>query len=121
VSDSIALAAVQPAALNLEADAGGRRTLLSGPPQSAGMRAGVVHLAPGGAVGRHSTGGREEVIIVLEGRGEVRVAGAAPVVVGTGTGAYVPPRREHDVVNVGTGPLRYVYVVAPVGAAEGGR
>ncbi len=120
MSESVAFVAPRPGSLDLGADPAGRRMVLEGPPQTAGMRAGVVVLAPGGAVGRHSTGGREEVIVVLEGRGEVRVDDAAPMAIAVGSGAYVPPGREHDVVNGGTGPLRYLYVVAPV-AAEGGR
>jgi len=28
---------------------------------------------------------------------------------------YVPPYTKHNVKNVGTGTLRYVYVVAPAG------
>jgi mannose-6-phosphate isomerase-like protein (cupin superfamily) len=76
------------------------------------MRSGVVALDPGSAVGQHSTGAREEFIVVLEGRGEVRVAGEPPLCVSEGMGAYVPPERRHDVVNVGDQPLRYVYVVA---------
>jgi quercetin dioxygenase-like cupin family protein len=102
--------------MDLEAGAGGRRTVLAGPPQTAGMRAGVVVLAPGASVGRHTTGPREEFIVVLEGRGEVRAEGEAALSVGAGMAAYVPPAQEHDVVNVGDHSLRYVYVVA---AAEG--
>jgi mannose-6-phosphate isomerase-like protein (cupin superfamily) len=69
-------------------------------------------------VGRHSTGEREEFIVLLEGTGEVRVAGVPPLAVAAGTAAYVPPRRSHDVVNTGERPLRYVYVVAPAAVAE---
>jgi oxalate decarboxylase/phosphoglucose isomerase-like protein (cupin superfamily) len=85
------------------------------------MRSGVVLLRPGCAVGRHNTGGREELIVVLEGRGEVRVEAAAPLAVSAGTGAYVPPGRDHDVVNTGEAPLRYVYVVATARGTEGRR
>jgi len=95
--------------------------LLGGPPQTAGMRSGVVVLRPGSAVGRHSTGAREEFIVVLDGSGEVRVEDAAPLAVSAGMGAYVPPERDHDVVNSGDGPLRYVYVVAAAPGSEGRR
>jgi mannose-6-phosphate isomerase-like protein (cupin superfamily) len=107
--------------MDLRAGAGDRRVLLGGPPQTAGMRAGVVSLRPGASVGRHSTGAREEFIVVLEGRGEVRVGAAAPLAVSAGTGAYVPPERDHDVVNSGDAPLRYVYVVAPARDPEAQR
>lgn len=91
--------------------------ILSGAPQSAGMRAGVVTLRPGEAVGRHSTGAREEVILVLEGTGRVEVVGKEPLEVRAPMAAYMPPQQEHDVINTGTGRMRYIYVVAPVADA----
>ena len=81
------------------------------------MRAGLVTLAAGESVGRHTTGSREEVIVVLEGRAELRLEGAAPLEMDPGTAAYVPPGTGHDVVNPGERPLRYVYVVAEAGGA----
>jgi mannose-6-phosphate isomerase-like protein (cupin superfamily) len=78
------------------------------------MRAGVVTLAPGEGCGRHSTGSYEELLIILEGEGEARLEGPAPLAVGAGRVCYIPPRTSHEVVNTGgRGPLRYVYVVAP--------
>jgi mannose-6-phosphate isomerase-like protein (cupin superfamily) len=103
-----------PCVIQLATGGDVRQVVLGGPPQTAGMRSGVVVLRPGASVGRHSTGEREEIVVVLEGRGEVRVAGVPPLAVEAGTAAYVPPRRSHDVMNTGERPLRYVYVVAPV-------
>jgi oxalate decarboxylase/phosphoglucose isomerase-like protein (cupin superfamily) len=103
-----------PCVIQLTAGGDGRGMVLGGPPQTAGMRSGVVVLQPGESVGRHDTGEREEIIVLLEGRGEVRVADVPPLAVAAGTAVYVPPRRNHDVVNTGERPLRYVYVVAPV-------
>jgi mannose-6-phosphate isomerase-like protein (cupin superfamily) len=108
----------QACALQLVAGADGRRTLLGGRGLVDGMRSGVVSLEPGHAVGRHSTRDREELIVVLEGSGELLVVGGDAVPLEAGAGAYVPPEQEHDVVNTGSGPLRYVYVVAPVGGVE---
>lgn len=105
---------LDPFVMQLTVGTDGRRSVLGGPPQTAGMRSGVVVLHPGASVGRHSTGAGEEIIVLLEGRGEVRVAGVPPLAVEAGTAAYVPPRRSHDVVNTGERQLRYVYVVAPV-------
>ncbi|MCX7847942.1 MAG: cupin domain-containing protein [bacterium] len=88
--------------------------ILGGRPQSAGMRAGLVTLRPGEAVGRHTTGGCEEVILVLEGQAGVELTGKASMRVQAPMAAYLPPYHEHDVVNTGSGLLRYIYVVAPV-------
>ncbi len=86
--------------------------LLTGPPETATMRSGSVVLLPGQSVGEHSTGDHEEAIIVLSGTGEMRFAdGSAPKLDGHSV-AYCPPATVHDVINTGTAPLRYVYVVA---------
>jgi mannose-6-phosphate isomerase-like protein (cupin superfamily) len=105
--------------LRLTVGADGRRTLLGGPGLGEGMRSGVVSLEPGHAVGRHSTRAREELIVVLEGSGELVVEGGDTLPLEAGHGAYVPPERVHDVVNTGDGPLRYVYVVAPASVGDG--
>jgi oxalate decarboxylase/phosphoglucose isomerase-like protein (cupin superfamily) len=114
VTDSDEERAPHPCVIQLTTGSDGRGVVLGGPPQTAGMRSGVVVLQPGASVGRHSSGKREEIIVLLEGSGEVRVAGVPPLAVGAGTAAYVPPQRSHDVVNTGVRPLRYVYVVSPV-------
>ena len=76
------------------------------------MRSGLVVLATQKSVGRHSTGQNEEVLIVLEGKGEMLFSGR-PLVAGAGQSrVYCPPRTVHDVKNTGHGVLRYVYVVS---------
>ena len=42
--------------------------LLSGGPQTCGMRSGRVYLQPGKACGRHSTKAREELLVFFAGR-----------------------------------------------------
>ena len=66
-----------PAPKVVELDAHGHdyRPVLNGPPETAGMRSGLVVLAPQKSVGRHSTGQNEEVLIVLEGKGEMLFSG----------------------------------------------
>jgi len=87
--------------------------LLQGTPQTAGMRSGFVRLKTGGMVGWHTTGQNEEVLVILHGQGAALIEGqparrfAAPAI------AYVPPATRHNVQNVGTELLEYVYVVAP--------
>ena len=121
MTESLDIDAPRARTLDLGVGQTPRRALLAGPPETAGIRSGLVVLAAGESVGRHTTGSREEVIVVLEGCGEVRVDGAATLTVGTETAAYVPPGTGHDVVNSGEGPLRYVYVVAEAGGAGPGR
>lgn len=87
--------------------------LLKGYPQTAGMRSGVVWLKPGETVGWHTTAANEETLVILRGKGEVEIDGAASMPVEPGLTAYVPPATRHNVKNTGDAELEYVYVVAP--------
>ncbi|NIT36068.1 MAG: cupin domain-containing protein [candidate division Zixibacteria bacterium] len=77
------------------------------------MRAGMVTLRPGEECGRHSTEEYEELLIVLEGRGEAEVEGYGALALEAGRVAYIPPHTYHNVYQIDDGELRYVYVVAP--------
>ena len=86
--------------------------LLGGPPETASMRSGLVTLAPGKAIGRHDTETYEEMLVPLAGEGELRLAGQAPIRIHPGMITYAPAHTEHDVVNTGSGTLRYIFIVA---------
>jgi quercetin dioxygenase-like cupin family protein len=86
--------------------------LLGGPPDSLALRSGAVTLQPGKTVGKHNTEMYEELIIVLEGRGAMVLSDGRQLDIGVGAALYCPPHTEHDVKNTGSGPLRYIYVVA---------
>jgi mannose-6-phosphate isomerase-like protein (cupin superfamily) len=121
-----------PRRIEIDPNGGGYTRILGGPPESVTMRSGQVILAPGKSVGRHSTQGYEELIVVLAGAGQLYImdagdspgtgpsagpaAGNAPggrvIELGVNVVAYCPPRTEHDVVNTGTDPLRYLFIVA---------
>lgn len=88
--------------------------LLSGEPQSCGMRSGRVYLAPGRACGQHSTKDREELLVFLAGQGELIIDEKGSFQVGQGKVSYIPRQTIHDVKNTGAEPLVYVYCVAPV-------
>lgn len=77
------------------------------------MRAGMVTLGPGEECGRHSTEGYEELLVILEGRGEAKLEDHGTFPVAAGQVAYIPPGTFHNVHHRGDGVLRYVYVVAP--------
>jgi mannose-6-phosphate isomerase-like protein (cupin superfamily) len=103
-----------PAPKVVELDTHGHDYLpvLNGPPETAGMRSGLVVLAPQKSVGRHSTGQNEELLIVLEGKGEMLFGDGHILPVEANHAVYCPPRTVHDVKNTGRDTLRYVYVVA---------
>ena len=103
-----------PRVLRIDPSAVEYTRLLGGPPDTVTMRSGSVVLLPGQSVGKHNTGEYEEVIVVLAGAGEMRISGGSDLKLDRHSVAYCPPATEHDVVNTGTEPLRYVYVVASV-------
>ncbi len=92
---------------------GGYQRVLSGQPQTRGMRSGCVSLAGGEEVGEHSTKNREETLVILSGKGRV-FYGSCFVDVDKNTVVYIPPRTRHNVKNTGRSKLRYLYVVSPV-------
>ena len=77
------------------------------------MRAGMMTLEPGEDCGRHGTEDYEELLVILEGRGEAELEGRGALALAAGQVAYIPPGTFHNVRNRGDGDLRYVYVVAP--------
>ena len=89
------------------------RPLLEGVPQTTGMRSGFVRLKPGETVGWHTTGKNEESLVILRGQGEALIDGQAKKPFIAPAFVYIPPATRHNVANTGTGPLEYVYVVAP--------
>ncbi len=98
----------------IKLDSGGKDYLrvLGGPPETSTMRSGLVTLAPGKSVGRHSTKKYEEVLVVLEGQGKMEIFGGPVLEFAKGEVLYCPPGTEHDVTNTGEGNLSYLYVVA---------
>jgi quercetin dioxygenase-like cupin family protein len=85
------------------------------PKRQGGLRAGSVRLAPGGLMPWHSTGDREELILVLAGRIEVHAKRAGrrrTSAVPKGRCLFLPSRTEHAVLNRSRRPARYVYVTA---------
>ena len=89
--------------------------LLTGAPQTAGMRGGFVRLKPWEAVGWHTTGDHEEALVILHGSGEAQIEGRKPMAIAARMMVYIPPATRHNVQNTGRELLEYVYVVAPTG------
>jgi mannose-6-phosphate isomerase-like protein (cupin superfamily) len=82
------------------------------------MRSGRVSLKAGEAVGEHSTGRHEEIVIVLEGRGVACTPGCKPLPLEAGQAVYVPPHTTHNMKNLDATVFQYIYVVAPVSGPE---
>jgi mannose-6-phosphate isomerase-like protein (cupin superfamily) len=89
--------------------------LLTGPPQTSGMRSGRVYLRPGEDCGQHSTKAHEETLVFLSGKGTSLIGEQqTPFEVGQGRICYIPPYTIHNIKNTGAEPLVYIYCVAPI-------
>jgi quercetin dioxygenase-like cupin family protein len=86
--------------------------VLGGPPESVRMKAGYVVLAPGKSVGKHSTEHHEELLVVLQGEGQMTFHDGSTLPLKAESAVYCPPETEHNVTNTGHDTLRYVYVVS---------
>ena len=110
----------RPVVVALDSTATAYVHVLGGDPATVTMRSGFVTLLPGASVGRHNTETYEEAVVVLAGKGELRLADGSALKLKPYVVAYSPPGTEHDVVNTGTEPLRYVYIVARTATPERG-
>jgi mannose-6-phosphate isomerase-like protein (cupin superfamily) len=77
------------------------------------MRCGRVDLKSGEEVGAHNTGAHEEMLVIIEGAGVAELA-ATPMRIEAGQVLYVPPETPHNIRNVDSPRLRYLFIVAPV-------
>jgi mannose-6-phosphate isomerase-like protein (cupin superfamily) len=82
--------------------------------KSVQMKSGFVTLKQGEDVGSHNTGEHEELLVILDGKGEIHAQGLGEKAIEKGMVVYVPPNNQHDVYCTGPVPLKYIYIVAPV-------
>jgi mannose-6-phosphate isomerase-like protein (cupin superfamily) len=101
-----------PRLIPLDRHAASKVQLFAGPPETVTMRSGYMVLAPSKSVGTHSTKTNEEILVVLAGQGEMKMTEGPTLQLQGYSVAYCPPNTEHDVRNVGSDTLRYVYIVA---------
>jgi quercetin dioxygenase-like cupin family protein len=81
---------------------------------SAVMHSGMVTLVKDECIGEHTTGEHEEIIVVMEGEGEIEAEGNGRKKIKKGEVAYNPPHTKHNVFNSGADVLKYIYIVAKV-------
>ena len=74
---------------------------------------------PGSEQAVHAHEGREQVYVIVQGRGAMRV-GDEVEEVGPGTAILVPPGTSHSIRNVGEGKLIYVSSTSPPFAMQEG-
>lgn len=81
------------------------------------MTVGIVTLEPGKGHDRHNHPGVEEILYVIDGKGEqiLDVAGEQRREVRAGTMIHIPPGVCHSTVNTGDDPMRILVVYSPPG------
>ena len=84
------------------------------PKMAGGLRARTVRLMPGARMARHSTGAREELLIMLDGRLRIEATSPASVqrrlTVTRGEAVFLPKRTPHAVINASKAHAMYLYV-----------
>ena len=104
---------LKPATLNLKSSRKFKR-LLGGRVKTRNLRCGLVTLKPGESVGEHSTDNKEEVLIILQGRARVSYAKHKFFKLKEHSLVYFSPRTAHNVENIGTEKLKYLYLTSAV-------
>ena len=83
--------------------------LLTGKPQTCGMRSGRVYLKPGEECGQHSTKAHEEMLVFLSGKGTALIGEKETAFeVGQGKVCYIPPHTLHNIKNTGDTACLYL-------------
>lgn len=80
--------------------------------ESVSMRSGRIILEKGESVGEHSTDNYEEFVIVLVGEGLAENHLGEKIPIREGQVIYIPPYSKHNIHNVNSKMLMYIYVVA---------
>jgi len=79
---------------------------------TAGMKAGHVRLQPGENIGEHSTAEREEVLVILKGKGEAVIGKGEVFKIEKDAALYIPPKTGHDIKNTGLEILEYIFITS---------
>ncbi len=76
------------------------------------MKSGHVVLQPGESVGEHTTGEREEAVVILKGSGEAIINKKDIIAIEENAVLYIPSQIDHDIKNTGSGVLEYIFITS---------
>ena len=79
---------------------------------TSGMKSGHVVLQPGESVGEHTTGEREEAVVILKGSGEAIINKKDIIAIEENAVLYIPSQIDHDIKNTGSGVLEYIFITS---------
>ena len=103
---------IKPKRIKLDINSNEYQRLLKRGVDAVSMHSGLVTLEPGKSVSKHSTENCEEIIIVLEGDGEMLFNNEEALKMDEGFILYCPSYTEHNIINTGEKYLKYIYVAA---------
>jgi len=78
------------------------------------IKSGHVILKSGENIGEHSTEDKEEALIILKGKGKVRIDKKDTHDIEQGMFIYIPPKTLHDVKNTGLDILEYIFTTSNI-------
>jgi mannose-6-phosphate isomerase-like protein (cupin superfamily) len=99
-----------PKIITFNPDSTSYQEIFDGEKDSVVFYSGVVTVLPNSSGHVHSTEIYEEMIVVLEGEGQVRVTKQNNLDIKFGTIAFIPPNTEHQVFNTGKKNFKYIYI-----------
>jgi len=99
-----------PRIVSFNPDSAAYQSLFDGEKDSVIFYSGVVTLLPNTTGEIHNTEIYEEMIIPLEGEGQLRLKDHEPLNLTFGKIAYVPAHTEHHTANTGTKNFKYIYI-----------
>jgi len=99
-----------PKIITFNPDSTSYQEIFDGEKDSVVFYSGVVTVEPNTSGHMHSTEIYEEIIVVLEGEGQVRITKQKNLDLKFGNIAFIPPNTEHQVFNTGTKNFKYIYI-----------
>lgn len=84
--------------------------IFDGEKDSVVFYSGVVTILPKKSGHAHNTEIYEEMIVVLEGQGQVKITNQKNLDIKYGNIAFIPPNTEHQVFNTGSKNFKYIYI-----------
>jgi mannose-6-phosphate isomerase-like protein (cupin superfamily) len=99
-----------PKIITFNPDTTSYQEIMNGEKDSTIFYSGVVTIFPSDSGHVHSTEIYEEMIVVLEGEGQVRITKQQNLDLKFGNIAFIPPNTEHQVFNTGIKNFKYIYI-----------
>jgi mannose-6-phosphate isomerase-like protein (cupin superfamily) len=102
--------AAEPKVITFDPDTSSYQEIFNGDKDSVVFYSGVVTLEPYKSGHIHSTEVYEEMIVVFNGQGQVKITNGKTLDLEFGNIAFIPPKTEHQVLNTGNTNLKYIYI-----------